>query len=120
MSEENEEAKERTDWAEDRTQLANERTFAAWMRTGMACVGVALGLEAIFKEFEPTWIAKMVSSLFVMGGILIFFAASRQAARTHRRLQCHSASKQPLWRIQLLSLLMATGALATGIVLWFI
>ena len=38
-------AESRTDLAEDRTVLANERTFAGWVRTGLATVGIGLGLD---------------------------------------------------------------------------
>ena len=48
----------RTAWAEDRTVLANERTFAGWMRTGMACIALALGLKAVFKDTEYPLLAK--------------------------------------------------------------
>ena len=65
MSDRNELAEDRTHWAEDRTSLANERTFAGWMRTGMAAIGVAIGLKAVFGAFEPTWMAKAVASIFL-------------------------------------------------------
>ncbi len=120
MSDKNDKAEERTEWAEDRTYLANERTFAAWMRTGMACVAVALGLQAIFKDFEPTWIAKAVAGVFIATGLLVFVSASRKASRTQRRLDCHSTSGQSLSTIYLMTALMCLGAMAAGVILWFI
>ena len=65
----------RTAWAEDRTILANERTFAGWMRTGMACIALALGLKAVFKDTEYPLIAKGVAEVFIVVAILIFWAA---------------------------------------------
>lgn len=62
----------RTNWAEDRTMLANERTFAAWMRTGTACVGLALGLKAVFSDTDYPVIAKSVAELFILCAVLIF------------------------------------------------
>ena len=66
MSSSNELAQDRTDWAEDRTIQANERTFAGWMRTGMGALGVAIALRAVFGEFDPTWAAKAVASIFIL------------------------------------------------------
>ena len=51
-------AEDRTDLAEDRTLMANERTFTGWMRTGLACLGLALGFQAVFGKIEPVWLPK--------------------------------------------------------------
>ena len=80
MSDKNDLAEDRTDWAEDRTILANERTFAGWMRTGMAAVAVAIGLRAVFGEFEPTWVAKAVASVFIFAALYVYLAAQASAA----------------------------------------
>ena len=74
MKDKNDLAESRTDWAEDRTILANERTFAGWMRTGMACVAVAIGLRAVFGEFEPTWVAKAVASVFIIAALYVYLS----------------------------------------------
>ncbi|WP_394227872.1 DUF202 domain-containing protein [Paracoccus marcusii] len=47
-------AEDRTDLAEDRTILAVERTFSGWIRTGLATVAVAIGMQAVFGPFQPT------------------------------------------------------------------
>ena len=93
MSDRNELAEDRTHWAEDRTSLANERTFAGWMRTGMAAIGVAIGLKAVFGAFEPTWMAKAVASIFL------------------------AAIKTPRYFL-IVAIVMALGALGTGVILW--
>lgn len=74
-------ARTRTEWAEDRTILANERTFSSWIGTGMGGIGVAIGLKAVFGDFEPTWAAKAVATLFLVAAILVFWAARRQALK---------------------------------------
>ena len=56
-------AEDRTNWAEDRTLMASERTFASWLRTALAAIGVGLGMQVVFDSFEPTWAAKLISSL---------------------------------------------------------
>lgn len=55
--------------------MANERTFSSWMGTGRYAIGVAIGLEAVFGAFEPTWAAKSVASLFLLIAIYFFWWA---------------------------------------------
>jgi putative membrane protein len=113
-------ALDRTEWAEDRTILANERTFAGWMRTGMAALGMALGLKAVFGDFEPTWLAKAASSIFVVIAILIFYAAARNSAKAQARIDSHITQPQSVTRFKLLASLLALGAVSTGLILWFL
>lgn len=113
-------AENRTDWAEDRTNLANERTFAGWMRTGMASVAVAIGLKAVFGDFEPTWIAKAVATLFIAVSLVIFWAARQQACRTLSRLNAQDVSHQDSGKLTLLAVMLALGAVATGLILWLL
>ena len=113
-------AKDRTDWAEDRTLLANERTFAGWMRTGSACVGIALGLHAVFPETEPLWAAKAVATLFLFVAAMIFLSAARQSHKAQRRIREHVAEAQPPRRILMLAVLLVLGTVATGVILWTI
>lgn len=113
-------AESRTDWAEDRTILANERTFAGWMRTGMACIGIALGLKAIFGELDPTWLAKGISSLFLVISIAIFWAARQNSIKTSKRMTEHSTESQSCARMTKLATLLTLGSVFTGVVLWMI
>lgn len=80
-----EKAEDRTEYAFDRTLLANERTFAGWCRTSLACIGVGLGFQAIFKTVEPTWVAKTIASLIIMVGIYIIWQAERRATSLPKR-----------------------------------
>ncbi|XDA97010.1 DUF202 domain-containing protein [Sulfitobacter sp. LCG007] len=113
-------AENRTDWAEDRTILANERTFAGWMRTGMASLAVALGLKAVFGAFEPTWMAKLVAQIFIIVALLIFWAAWRNSTTTQRRMNEHMAKPQPYRSMTVISATLASGAVATGVILWLL
>ena len=113
-------AQTRTEWAEDRTMLANERTFAGWMRTGMACIGVALGLRAVFRSTDYPWLAKGVAEIFVVCAILIFWSAVRKSRETQLRMQDHDVEAQPAYRMTILASLLTFGAVATGIVLWLL
>lgn len=109
-------AKTRTDWAEDRTILANERTFSSWM--GMGAVGVAIGLKAVFGDFDPTWAAKLVASLFLFAAIVIFWSARRQAHKTYRRLNQRDAEAQPTRSFTLLASILSIATLLIGTILW--
>lgn len=113
-------AEERTDWAEDRTVLANERTFAGWMRTGMACLGIAIAMQAIFGEMQPTWIAKLSATVFVVVALLIFFAGWRNAKRMVGRLDSHAAEPVSQTHLTTIMVFMCAGAAATGIILWLV
>lgn len=113
-------AEARTDWAEDRTLLANERTYAGWLRTGAACVGIALGLEAVFSESRPTWAAKAVSTLFLVAAAGIFVGAAQQSHLAQKRIRQHTAEAQPPRRMVLLAALLVLGTAATGAILWTI
>lgn len=120
MTNKNDLAEDRTDWAEDRTILANERTFAAWIRTGMGSLAVALGLQALFRDFEPTWVAKAVASIFVFGAICIFWVAQRTASATQRRLDGHDTTAPSKRRMLFLSVLFSLAAFTVGVILWLL
>lgn len=109
---------QRTRWAEDRTILANERTYSAWMGTGLGSVGIAIALKAVFGATDPTWVAKLVASLFLGVAILIYWMACRQAQSTWERL--NSSDSEPLSssNFQRLTWVMTLATLATGGVLW--
>lgn len=113
-------AEDRTDWAEDRTILANERTFAGWMRTGMAAIGVALGLKAVFGDFEPTWLAKAGATLFIVVAILIFWAARQSSCRTQNWMNDHAVERQSATRTTIIATILSIGAVLTGTILWYL
>ncbi len=118
MSNSNELAQDRTDWAEDRTILANERTFAGWMRTGMASTALAVGLRAVFGEFEPTWVAKAIATVFIIVAVYIFWAAQQSACQTLSRLNDNEAHAQPRNRMRVLSTIFSIAVIGVGAILW--
>ncbi|MBC7283281.1 DUF202 domain-containing protein [Hoeflea sp.] len=120
MPEKNDLAEERTDWAEDRTILANERTFAGWLRTGMASLAIAVGMHAVFREFEPTWVAKSAATVFILLAIYIFWAARETARETLKRLTNQEAQTQPSRRMTKLWIVFTIGAIGIGAILWAI
>ena len=109
---------DRTDLAEDRTLLANERTFASWMRTGLGAVGVGLGLNALFRTMEPLWIAKAISTGFVLVGVFIFWAAERRACRVEKRLHAHEVKPFETHRLRVIAYAMSLASLVLVIAIW--
>lgn len=120
MSDKDDMAEDRTDWAEDRTVMANERTFAGWMRTGMAALAIAIGLSAVFKETEPTWLARAVAMIFVVAALGIFLMARRAACKVQRRLDSHRAEPPSTGGINSISAVFCAGAVAVGAILWLL
>lgn len=113
-------AEKRTDWAEDRTVLANERTFAGWMRTGLAAAGLGLGFNAVFKQVEPTWLAKAVATVFIAISILIFLAAFRSARSVIGKMDSHSVEPVKAGHLSVITILFIAGDLALATVLWIL
>ena len=120
MANEDQPAEDRTDLAEDRTILAVERTFSGWIRTGLATAAVAIGMQAVFGPFQPTWIPKAVATVFLLAAQLIFLFAWLANRNSHRRLSSHTARPQPSGRIAVLVLLLSAGTVGIGMVLWLL
>jgi len=115
-----EKAETRTDWAEDRTIMANERTFASWIGAGMGALAIAIGLQAVFGPFEPTWLAKLVASLFLFVAIVLFWSARNKAKMTYDRLTEHDTEARKTRDFTGVAILLTTGTTGIGIVLWLI
>ena len=113
-------AEDRTDWSEDRTILASERTFAGWIRTGLASVAVALGLHALFGQFQPTWVPKLLASLFILTAVVIFVSARRGTVRTQRRMHGHDTRSPKHAALLGITVVLVTASLGAGAVLWML
>ncbi|MEM1039713.1 MAG: DUF202 domain-containing protein [Pseudomonadota bacterium] len=113
-------AKRRTQWAEDRTVLANERTFSSWMGTGLGCLGLAVGMQAVFGEMQPTWVAKAAATIFVVVAIYLFLVSLHNSRKVKLRLNAHSSEPTSDRSMSLIAYLLTVGAIATGVVLWLV
>lgn len=110
----------RTDLAEDRTVLANERTFAGWMRTSMACVAVAVGMPALFREFEPNWVLKVAGTILIVAAIFLILLAWRRAQHVLSRLSTHTIDSMPSTPIGAISAGLIVAYMIFGLALWFL
>lgn len=113
-------AQTRTDLAEDRTVLAHERSYAGWVRTGMASVGIGLGLNALFRSLEPTWVAKAIATGFFLVAVFIFISAQKRACKILSRLQVHEVSELSPVRIRSLTTVLVIITLALTAAMWLL
>ena len=113
-------AEDRTDLAEDRTALANERTCAGWLRTGMAAVAVALGMQAVFRSFEPVWFARAAASVFLLAAASIFWLARRKTLATLAEINTSQANTLHRRGVNWLTAVLLLGTLGVGLILWFV
>ncbi len=113
-------ARTRTDFAEDRTVLANERTFAGWLRTGYAGVGIGLAFNALFARLEPSWVAKLIATAFLLIAIVIFIAAERRACAVFSRLDTHKVKSVKVTGVRLVSFGSIVATVALIAAMWLL
>jgi putative membrane protein len=119
MSKENVElAEQRTQWAEDRTLMANERSFSSWSGTGLGSLGMGIAVQAIFKATDPTWLAKLAASLFVLIAIAFFYFAWRNASQTLKKLKDHESAPASSRQLGLISAAFSFSSLFVLFLLW--
>lgn len=113
-------AEDRTNLAEDRTLLANERTFSGWARTAMASIGVGIGLNALFRPVEPTWVAKAIATVFILLGIFLVATAERRACTVQGRLTAHKVSDLPVANFRVMAVAIGIGAATLIVAIWWL
>ncbi len=120
MSSEKDENKNTTRLAEDRTILANERTFSSRMGLALGALGLAVGLQAVFGEANPTWLAKLAASIFIIIAILVAIAGYKNSKKMLERLNTYSAEPASAKGMFTVAALISIGALLIGLILWMI
>lgn len=113
-------AEDRTDLAEDRTVMAVERTFAGWMRTAFGAIGIGIAFHALFGEFDPPYLAKLIATVFILLGSVLAVGAERRACNSFSRLNAHRIDELPQPRIRWIAFAVATGALILALALWLL
>ena len=108
----------RTDLAEDRNIMAMERTFAGWMRTAFAAIGIGLGFRALFGSWDPSWMPKLIASLFILGGGWLAVTAQKRACKTLDRLSTHEFAPIPTPNFRVMAYGVAIGAVVVTVGLW--
>ena len=116
----NDDARKRTRWSEDRTLMSSERTFSSWTGTALGCVGVAIGLHAIFGELTPLWLPKAVASLFLAVGLIFTWSARNRACGTRDRLSENDVDTGDSRSYTLIAGLVTAAILSTGTILWMV
>jgi putative membrane protein len=69
--------------------MAVERTMASWISASFAAIGVGLGLRALFAQIEPSWVPRLISSMFLALAIVMILNAERRMCRAMGRLSSH-------------------------------
>lgn len=113
-------AHDRTELAEDRTVLAHERSFAAWLRTGMAAVGIGLGFNALFDALQPSWLPRAIATAFFGIAIFIFVSAERRALHIRSRLEAHQVRALRPVNMRFLAFGLVAATIGLGISIWMI
>ena len=108
----------RTDLAEDRNIMAMERTFAGWMRTAFAAIGIGLGFRALFGEWDPSWMPKLIATVFILGGGWLAVTAERRACKTLARLDTHKFEAISTPNFKAMAYSVATGSIILTLGLW--
>lgn len=111
-------ARKRTELAEDRTIQATERTFAGWLRTAYAAIALGLGFHVFYGEFQPPYLARSISTLFIALGAGIALMAERRASSTFKHLSTHQVDGTPRLSIRWLSWTVILGATVLIVGLW--
>ncbi len=93
--------------AVDRTVLANERTYQAWIRTGLASLISALGIEKFINDIEPVWPLMLVTILLLLFSSAAFIISAWRYAHLHVQMAHLDVDLMPVWVVKILSVLLA-------------
>ena len=111
-------AEDRTDLAEDRTIMAVERTMASWMGSGMGMIGLGLGLRALFGEFEPSWIPKIMASFFMLMAVVIVHSAKKRMCKAIHRMSPSWVEAPDTRGMEIVAYGISAGAVLVGVGIW--
>jgi len=84
----------------------------------MASVGIAIAFNALFKSFEPTWVAKAIATVFLLIAIWIFHSAERRACTIISKLHAHQVTSLRPVRARLISRAFILATVALGVGVW--
>lgn len=108
----------RNDLAEDRTILANERTFAGWMRTAFGAIALGIGFNALFGEWQPSWLPRAVATGFLVLAMVVIVLAERRSAAVLERLTPHIVESSRPINLKLYVALTVAGSAMLIAAIW--
>lgn len=98
--------------------MAMERTFAGWMRTAFAAIGIGLAFRGLFGAVEPSWLPRVVATLFILTGAFVAYSAERRAARTFERLSAHYVDRSKEYNLRWMAYATIAGAVILTVAVW--
>lgn len=92
----------------ERTLLSTQRTFSAWIRTGLAALGVGLAVARalIFNNYTHQVIANVIGELLVILAAIIFAYAIISCHRACTRLSQEGFLKNLLGAMILMTVIL--------------
>lgn len=100
-----------------RFTLANERTFLAWIRTALALMAGAVGIEQFSPQLSSGELRIAISTTLLLSASLMGFMAWRRWRRNEYAMRL--AANLPYTRaLVILSALMVVLSVSLGILLW--
>lgn len=100
-----------------RFTLANERTFLAWIRTALALMAGAVGIEQFSPQLSSAGLRISISTMLLAAASVMGYMAWRRWRRNEYAMRLEN--DLPYTRsLVILSILMLVLAILLGILLW--
>ncbi len=90
-------AEERTQRARFRTMLANERNFSAWLRSGLASIGVGLAVAELLRNTGAGLLPRIFGIILVVLGLTMSGIAFWRYQTMTKILEQEEAPIMPVW-----------------------
>lgn len=60
------------------------------MRTSLACLGLGVGFHALFNKVEPSWLPRVIASVFLVLAVAVIVLAERRACTVISQLESYT------------------------------